>query len=251
MFCFRMQAGGRTIRSDITDRDRGCRVMIWPWLCAVQWGWAIHTTAGSLTGWGRREFLQSAPCSWGDCCQEPLGSGYGPEQTERDTWWGEAFSSSVHTQIFVRHEQQQGQIHFVLSAVDNLNNPLVQKDQWCISLIWITFVSVNKHTEVSHSRYKYSSENPCHPCETMGHISIISHMTQICLSSIPHRGRNQKSNIMPPWFTSSSVLRGETRSQVCTGHFIFKHWCTLHAAPTSCVTRAALCSLTWRQLAIN
>lgn len=112
MFCFRMQAGGKTVRSDITDRDRGCRVMIWPWLCAVRWGWAIHTTAGSLTGWGHREFLQSAPCSWGDCCQELLGSGYGPERTEKDTWWGGGLqlicAQFIFTQIFVRHERIKG-----------------------------------------------------------------------------------------------------------------------------------------------
>lgn len=96
-FCFRMQAGGKTIQSDITDGDKGCRVMIWPWLYAVRWGWAIHTTAGSLTGWGRREFLQSAPCSWGDCCQEPLGSGYGPERTERETRGEERPSAHLFT----------------------------------------------------------------------------------------------------------------------------------------------------------
>lgn len=68
-------------------RARGHREVIWPWLCVVRWGWAIHTAAGSQTVWGRREFLQSALCSWGGYYPEPLGSGYDPKHRQREMWW--------------------------------------------------------------------------------------------------------------------------------------------------------------------
>lgn len=63
------------------QRKWGCRVVVWPWLCAVRWGWAIHTEVGSLTVWGCRGFLRLARCSLGDCFQEPLESGYVPVGT--------------------------------------------------------------------------------------------------------------------------------------------------------------------------
>lgn len=71
--------------SENRRRRRWRGAMIWPWLCAVRWGWAIRTAAGSQTVWGHRGSLQSAPCSWDDCCPELPGSGYGPENKHTET----------------------------------------------------------------------------------------------------------------------------------------------------------------------
>lgn len=94
------------------EEARGHRAGNWPWLCAVRWGWAIRTAAGSQTGWGRRESHQSAPCSSGDCCPEPPGSSSDPKHTDRRTCEGrrKAFSSFIRAYVSIHTHHVAGKI---------------------------------------------------------------------------------------------------------------------------------------------